>query len=193
MQPCKKHAGKAFQDSTRACTWAHTHSARRHVNKLFETHLHYFLVHAATPSFSPLRLSSASWPTTSLSAKCQRATSALSPKPSSASTFGAIGQANMACRAHCMCLRAQLVSLGPAVHQAALQDGSRARKEAYLCAQQWQGEWQGEGGHGLVPQPARGRGIGSSSSSSSSSVVNGAVIGSVQLCRGGGATELFVN
>ena len=125
MQPCKKHAGKAFQDSTRACTWAHTHSARRHVNKLFETHLHYFLVHAATPSFSPLRLSSASWPTTSLSAKCQRATSALSPKPSSASTFGAIGQANMACRAHCMCLRAQLVSLGPAVHQVTLQDGSK--------------------------------------------------------------------
>jgi hypothetical protein len=43
-----------------------------------------------------------------------------------------------------------------------------------------------------VPQPARGRGIGSSSSSSSS-VVNGAVIGSVQLCGGGGATEFFVN
>ena len=93
---------------------------------------------------------------------------------------------------HCMCLQAQLVSLGPAVHQAALQDGSRARKEAYLCAQQWHGEWQGEGGHGLVPQPARGRGIGSSSSSSSS-VVNGAVIGSVQLCEGGGATEFHVN
>ena len=71
-----------------------------------------------------------------------------------------------------MCLRAQLVSLGPAVHQAALQDGSRARKEAHLCAQQWQREWQGQGGHGHVPQPARGRGIGSSSS-----VVNGAVIG----------------
>jgi hypothetical protein len=43
-----------------------------------------------------------------------------------------------------------------------------------------------------VPQPARGRGIGSSSSSSRSSVVDGAVIGSVQLCGGGGATEIFV-
>ena len=84
-----------------------------------------------------------------------------------------------------MCLRAQLVSLGPAVHQAALQD--------HLCAQQWQGEWQGEGGHGLAPQHARGRGIGSSSSSSSSSsVVNGAVLGSVQLCVGGGAIDLFI-
>jgi len=93
---------------------------------------------------------------------------------------------------HCKCLRAQLFSLGPAVHQAALQDGSRARKGAHLCAQQWQGEWQGEGGHGLVPQPARGRGIGSSSSSSSS-VVDGTVIGSVQLCEGGGATEFHVN
>jgi hypothetical protein len=89
---------------------------------------------------------------------------------------------------HCMCLRAQLVSLGPAVHQAALQDGSRARKEAHLSAQQWQGEWQGEGGHGLVPKPARGRGIGSSSS-----VGNGAVTGSVQLYGGGGATKISVN
>ena len=89
---------------------------------------------------------------------------------------------------HCMCLRAQLVSLGPAVHQAALQDGSRARKEAHLSAQQWQGEWQGEGGHGLVPQPARGRGIGSSSS-----VINWAVVGSVQLCGGGGAFEIVVD
>jgi hypothetical protein len=44
-----------------------------------------------------------------------------------------------------------------------------------------------------VPQPARGRGIGSSSSSSSSSVLNGAVIGSVQLFVWGGATEFFVN
>ena len=89
---------------------------------------------------------------------------------------------------HCMGLRAQLVSLGPAVHQAALQDGSRARKEAHLCEQQWQGEWQGEGGHGLVPQPARGRGIGSSSS-----VINWAVVGSVQLCGGGGAFEIVVD
>ena len=103
MQPCVKHAGKAIQESTRACTWAHAHSACRHVHKLFNTHLHYFLVHAATPSFSPSRLSSASWHTTSLSAKCQRAASALSsPQPSPASTSGAIGRASMAfqsCRA----------------------------------------------------------------------------------------------
>ena len=66
----------------------------------------------------------------------------------------------------------------------------RARKLIYVHSNGK--EWQGEGGHGLVPQPARGRGIGSSSSSSSSSIVTGAVIGSVQLCGGGGATEIFV-
>jgi hypothetical protein len=85
-----------------ACTWAHAHSACRHVHKLFETHVHYFLVHIAMPSFSPSRLSSASWPTTSLSAKCQRAASALSsPKPSTASTSGAIGRASMAFESCC--------------------------------------------------------------------------------------------
>ena len=39
-----------------------------------------------------------------------------------------------------------------------------------------------------MPQPARGRGIGSSSS-----VINWAVVGSVQLCGGGGAFEIVVD
>ena len=102
MQPCVKHAGKAFQERTRACMWAHAHSACRHVHKLIETHLHYFLVHAAMPSFSPSRLSSANWSTTSFSPKCQRAASALSSsKPSTASTSSAIGRASMVFESCC--------------------------------------------------------------------------------------------
>ena len=55
------------------------HSACRHVRTSYLKLIYITFLCAAMPSFSPLRLSSASWPTTSLSAKCQRAAIACHP------------------------------------------------------------------------------------------------------------------
>ena len=84
------------------CMCVRARTLRMQTRAQFKNRLHYFLVHAATPSFSPSRLSSASWHTTSLSAKCQRAASALSSsKPSTASTSSAIGRASMVFESCC--------------------------------------------------------------------------------------------
>jgi hypothetical protein len=119
------------------CMCTHAHSACRHVHKLFETHLHYFPMHAAMPSFSPSRPSSASWPATSLSAKCQRAASALLiPIPSTAPTSGAFGRASMAFES-CSASQPGCSACTP-LHVLASATGQLGASCTQSCAPRWQ-------------------------------------------------------